>query len=253
MEKFKVYILLFLCCLFPLSGSAQLIQFENRQMTIFTFDEFCKVFNGQQNEVSVLHKFPKIINLDRMKLVPFLFNPLDTIPAYARDQFASYVSQWDYKISMDSVQAVVDLVYTDQKDNKMTMTAIMRMERRDDGDIWVMKEIECPSLFLGDYSSIGLIGFSNSEVAFQEFGRNAGCSPTDIAGTDFKPDNVTLFLYLTANKLIKFHHSENVRYFVRLGDYMVKVSQIINKDTPTMGWLITGLSRNGELVFGDMR
>lgn len=232
---------------------AQLVQSEQHRMVVFTFDEFSKAFNGRQNEVPVLREFPKLVNLERLKMVSLLFNPLDTIPPMERERFASYISQWDYKISMDSVRALVDLVYIDRANQKVMMTAAMEQEHREEGDIWVMKDVQCPALNLGDSSRTGFIGFSNSEVSFQEFGRNAGANPTDIAGMDFKPDHVTLFLYLTANKYIRYSKSENVRYFFSLGDYSVKVSRIINKDTPTMGWLITGLACKGRLIFGDMR
>lgn len=233
--------------------SAQQLVVDRPQVVVYTLDEFCMVFNGQQREVSVLQKFPKILNMDRMRLIPNLFSSLDSISQEEVDRFVTYVSRWDKRISEDSIRAFVDLEYRDLKGKPVRMTAEMAQEHRDVGDIWVMKDIKSPSFVLGDETRIGLIGFTNNEVAFQEFGHNAGCNPTDIAGQEFKPDYVTLFLYLTANKLIKFHHSENVRYIVRLDDYTIKISQIMDKDKPVMGWMITGLAFKERTVFGDIR
>ena len=245
-------LLLYLICLLPVRGQAQLLSLERQRMIVYTFEEFTKTFNGKQSDVSVLRKFPKLMNLERIDLIPMLFNPMDSIPVGEVKKFSLYVSQWDYKIDMDSVSAIVDLHYTDVKGKDIPMKAQMVLEKRDEGYVWIMRSVESLQIFLGDTTEIGLIGITSSEVEFQEFGRNAGANPTDIAGKNYKPDNVTLFLYLTANKLIKYDYSENVRFLFNLGDYSVKVSHIVNKDYPTMGWLITGLTHRGKLVFGDM-
>ena len=242
-----------LCWLVIPDGRAQILQAERRPQVIFyTFHEFMQAFNGKQEEVSVLRKFPKLMDLDRMKLVPLLFNPQDTVPAGEADRFAAYVSRWDRVIDMDSVTSVVDLTYTDAKGKPLVMTAYLQQEHRPEGIIWVLKDVRGPEVFVGVTAKVGLIGFSNNEVDFQEFGHNAGANPTDIAGLDYRPDPVTLFLYLTANKVIRFHHSANVRYLFSLGDYDVRVSHIINEDRPTMGWLITGLRYRGEVIYGAM-
>ena len=254
MKRLNIFYTILFCMmsLSSIESHAQLLNLDSPRIIVYTFEEFTKAFNGKQNEVSVLLKFPKLVNLDRQKFIPLLFSPIDSVPVREIDKFSKYVSQWDYKINMDSVRAIVNLHYNDLKGNKLLIKAEMAQEYRKVGNVWVMKSVEIPDIYLGDTSEIGLISSTSNEVEFQVFGRNAGANPTDIAGINFKPDNVTLFLYLTANKLINFDYSENVRYIFNLGEYRVKVSHVLKKEHPAMGWLITGLMFKGNTIIGNM-
>lgn len=62
-------LLLYLICLLPVRGQAQLLSPERQRMIVYTFEEFTKTFNGKQSEVSVLRKFPKLMNLERIDLI----------------------------------------------------------------------------------------------------------------------------------------------------------------------------------------
>ena len=252
MQKVILFIFGWVCWIIGTADNLYAQELIKQQLNVSTYYEFCKLFNGKQQEVSVWTKFPKLMNAERMNVLQGLFNPMDTAGQDEKQKFAAYCVQHNLMLDQDNMQPLVDLFYMDMHGKEVKITAHMKLKHSDKGDYWGVEDVSSDYFFLGDTSKIGYIGISDNEVGFQVFAHNAGANPYHIAGADYRPDKVALFLFLTANNFLRFERVENERHIGLIGDYTLCISQIIDKKQPVTGWMITGLSYNGRTVFGKI-
>lgn len=250
----KVFLFLFgwICCVIGTAGSLCAQEFIRQQLNVSTFYEFCKLFNGKQQEVSVWAKFPRLMSAERINVLQGLFNPQETAGQEEKLKFAAYCVQHNLMLDQDNMQPIVDLFYKDTRGKEVKITARLKLKHSYKGDYWIVEEVSSDYFFLGDTSKVGYIGITDNEVGFQVFAQNAGANPYHIAGADYRPDKVALFLFLTANNYLRFERVENERYIGKFDEYTICISQYIDKNQPVTGWLISGLSNNGRIVFGKI-
>lgn len=231
----------------PLVWSQRFV--ERTQFTVFTFEEFCHLFNGEKEEVSVVNIFPKLADTGRFEFIQHLFNPQDTLVDHvAITEFASYVVHWNKRISYDNTDSYAELVYTDAKKHDVPILARLQVRQSDNGPYWALQDIWGELFQVGDTSKVGYIGISSNEVGFQEFGQVAGGNPKQICGDEYRTDNRSIFLYLTANGMLKYAHTHRIFYRVRFDDYEMEIGHIIDEKQSVGGWVITGLSKSGKKI-----
>lgn len=241
----------FLVCALAFSVSVRSQSLINRtQLTVYTFEEFAALFNGENEEVSVLAKFPKLKGTDRFQFIQHLFNPkADSTDHSAIAEFASYVTRWDKKVTWDNTLAYAGLVYTDAKKHEIPVLAGLRVLQSDSGPYWALQSVSGSIFQAGDSAKVGYIGIASNEVGFQEFGQITGANPQQICGEGFRVDNRSIFLYLTSNGLLKYNHTDNIYYLVDLDDYVMTVGHVIDENQALGGWVILSLSKNQQKIF----
>ncbi|MBQ8607307.1 MAG: hypothetical protein IJ417_03850 [Bacteroidaceae bacterium] len=240
---------LIILCVLPFTGSAQKLTTWD-QVTLYTFEEFENTFNGNFDQVEPLQKYPDLLQIPRNKFIKILYNPAIQVGRESADALGEYLTQWGLYASPENTVAEATLCYTDAKGKEVDIVLHLQEVASEQGNHWIVKDAQSPIFFVGDSEKNGIIGITNNEVSFLEFAHNAGSNPCDIAGEKFKADNVTLFLYLTANGLLKYKHTTSTCYYITLGEYRIKVGQIIEKDKAIGGWLILEVYKNNKKVFG---
>lgn len=226
------------------------IPLERTQLTISTFQEFSKLFNGDSQELPLLKKFPRLINVNRIEFLKRLFDLTQERDEEKIIRFISYIEQNNLYITLNNTLALVDLIYTDSKGDEILIYAKLKEIDSSTGKQWILKDVQSSAFFLGEESKNGIIGVTDNEVNFPAFEHNSGANPFHIAGNEYKPDYVSVFLFMTANKLIKFKHTQHLCYQISLGDYLVTVGRIVNEQLPVAGWVITSLQKGNQIVFG---
>lgn len=220
------------------------------QLTILSFEEFTQIFNGNCEEAKPLQAFPRLKNMERAKLITALFNPACKAERTVIEEFAQYVTQWGGIIVPTNTVAQVEMTYQTSSGTQVMVQADMIEEETPDGRCWIMKRVCSDALTVGDPAKLGYIGISDDEIGFLGFAHNAGGNPQQIAGKHFKPDYVSIFLYLTATGQWKYLHTRSHCYWVTLNDYRFKVGHQIETDKAVGGWLITELYKDGKLLVG---
>ena len=69
------------------------IPLERTQLTISTFQEFSKLFNGDSQELPLLRKFPRLINVNRIEFLKRLFDLTQERDEEEIIRFISYIEQ----------------------------------------------------------------------------------------------------------------------------------------------------------------
>ncbi|MBR5296791.1 MAG: hypothetical protein IKU29_02850 [Parabacteroides sp.] len=222
------------------------------QLTISTFQEFCNLFNGNSRELPLLEKFPRLINVDRIEFLKGLFDLTQERNKEEIIRFVSYIEQNNLYITLNNTIALADFIYTDNNNNDISIYATLKEIDSPTGKQWILKQVQSTAFYLGDISKNGIIGVTDNEVYFPAFEHNIGANPYHIAGEDFKQDNISVFLFMTANKLIRFKHTKQLCYQISLGEYLVTISRIVDEQLPVAGWVITSLQKDGQIVFGKI-
>ncbi len=222
------------------------------------YDEFIKRFNCEEK---YMDNFIEKLALDfdwssnRPVVIASLVNTDSVeynkeILAFADyiDNNSIYLNKYD---SCFSTYAYAKFKYK----NKDTVSVNMRMKlvgNDINGWSWRIKDVESPIFYYGNMEKEDVyISVKDNEINFLDFHSIFGYSYKTFTDTLFVPDNISTFLYLTANKELEFLFVDKITYHYSLVDYLITINEVLNSTPERSGYLITSIIDNTgkELVY----
>lgn len=247
----KRILLVFCLFFFSVNSSGQFI--EPVTMRLSTLEEFISLFNGEPENSELFSIYPVVFKQERSRIIEGLCDvsyPLDKQLQKDLTTFSTQMCLNRYLIRWDSIRTVLTAHYKDTKGNDIPVDLTVRpsKNRVDESSLWIIERVESPMFNIGDTAVSSLPTPFDNEVGFATLLR-PGTDYREKVGADYQPDYRALYLYLTANDILKLDYLSPQQYQINIGDYTLWVSYRKKPDAALAGWMITRLDKHKKTIF----
>lgn len=261
MSLFRVTYISILMWLMSVQLSAQQINSQDVpvewKIRIDTFDDFIERFNAEESFFKRITEgvtfTTDLISDKRVGVILTLCNTArpDTMPYLM--EFAKYIQSNKYTIDPEgsNYASVSTILYTDAKGKEIPVKISFKLEDTSVGKAWFISDVTSDIFKYGTESEPGYIGISDNNLGFMGLKYRQNTDPKYLAGSNYKPDNRSLFFYMLSQKQLNYKFSEKADFCVTLGEYEFWVTFNDNKGQLRRGLLITSIYKNKEQIFTD--
>lgn len=218
------------------------------------YDEFVKRFNADDAYMAALAgKIGSDMDWkeNRYRFIGGLMDMEKSLENKEILQFARFVQDRGLKINQAKDTYAEARVIFDAKGKPQEWTLKLEMEGNNEkGWKWVITDATSPTLKYASKKDTVRISPLDNEVDFMGLSEVLGNSYQAYTPKGYRPDGLSVFLYLAGTGQLTYKSTATVVYHQKLGGYRFLVQEIHREDSPRHGYLITSLTDpDGKKIF----